>query len=62
MSTESDSLVTILADMLRSALTWEEKNAPSSSQTDPCDSDEVYDDRTSITNRQKDKPDIMERM
>ncbi len=34
MPSESDSLVAILADMLRSALTWEEKNALSSSQTE----------------------------
>ena len=34
MASETDSLVTILADMLRSALTWEEKNALSSSQTE----------------------------
>ena len=56
MSTESDSLLAILADMLCSALTWEEKNAPSSSQTDRCDPDDVYDDSTPITNRKQDKP------
>ena len=47
MSSENDSLVAILADMLRSALTWEEKNAPSSSQTDLCDSNDVLDPYTS---------------
>ena len=59
MSTESDSLLAILLDMVRSALTWEERNAPSSSQTDICDSDEVYDDSTPTTNRKKDKPSNM---
>lgn len=60
MSTENDSLLAILVDMVRSALTWEERNAPSSSQTDICDSDGVYDDSTPTTNRKKDKPNTME--
>ena len=50
----------ILADMLRSALTWEEKYARSSSHADLCDSDDVYDDSTPTTNREKDKPNTME--
>ncbi len=47
MASETDSLVAILADMIRSALTWEEKNALSSSQTDLCDSNDVLDPYTS---------------
>ncbi len=61
MASESDSLVAILADMLRSALTWEEKNAISSSQTDLWDLSDVFDPYTSPSRTAKDNHDTKER-